>query len=70
MTAPVERLLARLEAVRRTGPDRWLARCPAHEDRRPSLSIREGDDGRVLIYDFAGCGAADVVAALGLDLAD
>ena len=65
-----ERLLDRLEAVRRTGPGRWLARCPAHEDRSPSLSIREADDGRVLIHCFAGCGAAEIVAAVGLDLAD
>jgi hypothetical protein len=63
-------LLARLEGVRQTGPGRWVARCPAHEDRNPSLSIRETDDGRILVHDFAGCGAADVVAAVGLCLAD
>jgi len=63
-------LLDRLDGVRATGPDRWLARCPAHEDRTPSLSIRELDDGRVLLHDFGGCGAADVVAALGLELKD
>lgn len=70
MSEPVDRLLERLDGVRRTGPGRWIARCPAHEDRSPSLSIREGDDGRVLLYDFAGCGACDVVAAVGLDLSD
>jgi hypothetical protein len=63
-------LLDRLHGVRQTGPYRWLARCPAHEDRSPSLSIRELDDGTILIKDFGGCGAADVVAAVGLTLAD
>lgn len=68
MTA--ETLIARLEGIRQTGPGRWVARCPAHADKSPSLSIRELDDGRVLIFDFAGCGAADIVAALGLTLSD
>ena len=67
---PTERVLDRLEAVRRTGPGTWLARCPAHDDRRPSLSIREAHDGWVLVHCFSGCGGADVVAQLGLDLAD
>ena len=40
-------LLSILEGVKRTGPGRWMARCPAHGDKSPSLSIRELDDGRV-----------------------
>ena len=67
---PTERVLALLEDVRPTGPNRWMARCPAHEDRTPSLSIREGDDGRILLHCFAGCGACDVVDALGLNIHD
>jgi len=59
-------LLDRLEKVKQTGPGRWIARCPAHEDRSPSLSIRELDDGRVLLHCFGGCGALDVLDALGL----
>lgn len=65
-----EKLLNRLERVRESVPGRWTARCPSHEDRGPSLSVRELDDGRVLIHCFAGCGASDVVAAVGLELAD
>jgi|SRR5580700_1272320 hypothetical protein len=64
------KLLDRLERVRQTGPGRWIARCPAHEDRAPSLSIRVLDDGRVLLHDFGGCEVGDVLAALGLTLAD
>jgi len=42
----------------------WLARCPAHDDRKPSLSIREGDDGKVLVHCHAGCDQSEVIAAL------
>jgi DNA primase len=44
-----EALLAHLDKVRRTGAGRWIARCPAHDDKSPSLAIRELDDGRTLI---------------------
>ena len=46
------------------------ALCPAHDDRSPSLSLREGRDGRVLLYCFAGCTYASIVAALDLDARD
>jgi hypothetical protein len=64
------KLLDRLEGVRKTGPDRWLAKCPAHEDRAPSLSIRELGDGRLLVHDFAGCDVESVLGAVGLEMAD
>nr|BAH89612.1 hypothetical protein [uncultured bacterium]BAH89891.1 hypothetical protein [uncultured bacterium]BAH90142.1 hypothetical protein [uncultured bacterium] len=67
---PSTRLLLRLEGVRQTGADRWVARCPAHADRRPSLSLREGDDGRLLVHCWAGCTAVEIVAAAGLTLSD
>lgn len=62
-------LLARLDGVKQTGPGRWLAKCPAHEDKRPSLTIRELDDGRVLLHDFGGCGTDAVLASVGLEMA-
>ncbi|MDP6041593.1 MAG: hypothetical protein QGG64_23805, partial [Candidatus Latescibacteria bacterium] len=64
-----EEIISRLERLRQTGPGRWIARCPAHEDHNPSLNIREVDD-RILIKCWAGCGAADVVSALGLQMSD
>jgi hypothetical protein len=67
MTA--EDLIQELENVRRTRPGSWVARCPGHQDRDPSLSIRQAAD-RVLLHCFAGCGAADVLAALGLGWSD
>jgi hypothetical protein len=66
----VEAVLSLLHGVRSTGPGRWIAKCPSHDDRSPSLSIRELDDGRVLIHDFGGCEVGDVLAALSLTMAD
>lgn len=68
MTA--DELLARLERVRQTGPGRWIARCPAHEDRSPSLSIRDMEDGRTLLHCFGGCEVEEIVAALGIKIDD
>lgn len=65
----VDALLAQLENVKRTGDGRWLARCPAHEDKRPSLSVKETAEGVVLLKCWSGCSAAEVVAAVGLDMA-
>jgi putative DNA primase/helicase len=42
----------------------WTARCPAHEDRTPSLSIRDSNDGKVLVRCHAGCEQVRVIAAL------
>jgi hypothetical protein len=42
----------------------WMARCPVHEDRRPSLSISAGKDGKVLVRCHAGCNQRDLIAAL------
>jgi hypothetical protein len=66
--SPFDTLLAHLDGFRRTGTDRGVALCPAHDDKGPSLAIRDLDDGRVLVHCFAGCSAAEVVGAVGLDL--
>ncbi len=63
-------LLDRLDKVRRTGSGRYVARCPAHGDRNPSLTIRLLDDGRTLIHCFGGCDVAAVLAAIGMELSD
>lgn len=62
----IESLLSQLDRVKSTGPRCWVAKCPAHNDRVPSLSIRELDDGRILIHDFAGCSAYEILSAVGL----
>ena len=68
--SPIDRMLHRLEKVKSTGPGKWQALCPAHDDKRPSLSIKEADDHKVLLKCWSGCGAAEIVNALGLSLAD
>ena len=60
-----ELLLSRLAAVRPVGANRWLARCPAHQDRSPSLSIRTAG-ARTLFHCHAGCDPDDILAAVGL----
>lgn len=66
----IERLLDRLDGVKQTGHGKYLARCPAHDDRSPSLAIKDCGDGRILLHDFAGCETEDVLSALGLTFAD
>ena len=66
----VETLLSHLEKVKRTANSRWLACCPAHEDRNPSLSIKECDDGTVLIHCFGGCDTHSVLGAVGMTFDD
>jgi hypothetical protein len=66
---PLGRVLGRLDAARRSG-GQWIGRCPAHSDARPSLAIREGDDGRVLLHCHTGCTVEAIVAAMGLEMRD
>ena len=70
MTGGIDNLLSRLDKVKRTGDGKYQSRCPAHDDRGPSLSIRETDDGRVLLHCFAGCSVHDVLAAVGMEIND
>ncbi|MEW6229965.1 MAG: hypothetical protein AB1700_18060 [Bacillota bacterium] len=67
---PVENVLTRLQGVRQTGEGRWVALCPAHDDKHPSLSIAEAGDGRVLIHCQTGCPTPQVLAVLGLTWQD
>lgn len=69
-SSPIDRLLPLLDRVRRTGPSNWLASCPTREDKRPSLTIRELDDGRVLLHDFGGDSIEEILGALGLTFSD
>ncbi len=71
---PVDRVLDALAAQTGRKPSRngtgWRSRCPAHDDRKPSLSIGVGDNGKVLLHCHAGCATADILAALGLTMRD
>ena len=65
----IENIISRLQKVKgRNGS--WTACCPAHEDRSPSLAIRETPDGRILLHCFGGCSTESVLGAIGMDLTD
>jgi hypothetical protein len=68
--ANIHQLIARLVKVKQTRSDSWQACCPAHDDRSPSLNIRMAEDGKLLVRCWSGCSAADIVAAVGLELFD
>lgn len=65
-----DKLLSRLQRVKRTGPGKWIASCPTREDKSPSLAIREMEDGRVLLHDFGGDSVEAILGAVGLSFAD
>lgn len=66
---PLELLLDRHPDARKCG-ERYIARCRAHADTTPSLSLSRGNDGRALIHCHAGCSSRDVLAAVGLEMRD
>ena len=66
----IDNILNRLDRVKETGNSKYLACCPAHDDRSPSLSIRETKDGQILLNCFAGCDVHSVLDALGLTFSD
>lgn len=62
--------LAQLTHARRTGKGRWMARCVAHPDRHPSLSIAEGRRGVLVRCMSRGCDTREILRALGLKWGD
>lgn len=70
MLDALNKILATLEKVKPVGQGRWVARCPAHPDKTPSLSIRLIDGGKILLHCFSGCPVDSVVSAMGMTLAD
>jgi hypothetical protein len=67
---PIDNILSRLDKVKPNGASKWLACCPAHDDKHPSLSIKEADNGTVLLKCWAGCSTAEIIGAVGLELRD
>lgn len=63
-------IVARLDGVHERGPGKWSAKCPAHEDRSPSLSVAEIGDGTTLLHCFAGCRPLDICHAIGIEFRD
>lgn len=73
MDRPLNILLSRLSELGKVvdrGHGNYFACCPAHDDKSPSLSIKEAEDGKLLVYCFAQCSTEDVCAAIGLEVRD
>lgn len=66
----VTELVSRLSGVKKTGPDSWLARCPAHADKSPSFTVKGLSDGRILMHCFGGCDTEAVLDSLGISFTD
>ena len=66
----IDEFTARFDKVRRVRDGQYTARCPAHDDRNPSLAIAESGDGRILVNCRSGCSALEVISAIGLDWGD
>jgi DNA primase len=69
IASPTQKVLALLSGAKQHGTG-WMARCPAHDDHDPSLSVKEDIDGKVLLHCFVGCATEDIVHVLGLTMGD
>ncbi len=65
----IHEFLAKLEGVQENGADSWMARCPAHDDKNPSMSV-SAKGGKILVHCHAGCTAEAIVDAMGLKMGD
>lgn len=65
----IEYILDRLEGVKKSGKG-YMAKCSAHDDKNPSLSLMESSNGQILIHCFAGCAPLDIITSIGLSLSD
>jgi hypothetical protein len=61
----LDEVLAKLSDVKTCG-DGWSARCPAHDNERPSLTVKEADNGLILMYCHAECSYEDICRAIGV----
>lgn len=68
MSAALDLVLSALSGVREVGTH-WQARCPAHDDKKPSLSVKDGERG-VIVKCWSGCSFASIVEAMGLRASD
>ena len=68
--ANIENLLSRLDGVKQTTANKWLAKCPLHDDRHASFGIKLTDDGAILMHCFAGCDTGAILAVIGLSFSD
>lgn len=66
----ITQIIERLRKPRRAGPNRYMACCPAHPDKTPSLSISEASNGTILMYCFSGCTVEAICDAIAISQTD
>ena len=66
----IQRILDRLDNVYAKGESQYRAACPSHQSKGQTLSLRELDDGRILLHCFAGCSPVDVMESIGMSIGD
>jgi hypothetical protein len=66
----INNILNRLSKVKSTGRSTWLCSCPSHDDKSPSLSIKQEPDGHILLHCFAGCSVGEILDTIGVDIGD
>ena len=69
MREKVVNLLNRLQKVKSSGRDSWMACCPAHDDKNPSMKIDIKND-KILIKCWSGCSVEDILGAVGMEFSD
>jgi hypothetical protein len=65
----IDYILNKLEKVKTLKDNKWVACCPAHNDKSPSLAIAY-KDGKILLHCFSGCSSSQIINALGIDFSD
>lgn len=70
MNEKLSEILAKLKNVKQIKENQWQASCPAHDDKKPSLTATQEKDGKLLLYCHAGCSVNDITAALGIEVRD
>jgi hypothetical protein len=68
--AVIEDFISRMHGVKKTGNNRWICKCPSHQDKTASLSVSQEEDGRILINCFAGCDTYSILRSAGMDWQD
>lgn len=65
----LQNFLTRFQGVSGAGT-KYMARCPAHEDKRSSLSIALGRDGGIVLHCHVGCATESILERVGLAMRD
>ena len=70
----INKFLEKIEKTTRFTPKRnnngYIAKCPAHDDKNPSLSISESRDKKLLLKCFTGCSVENICRACNINVSD